>query len=51
MDGSWLSELGKFLDGEENNLKDHKKFYGSKGYTFVDKSFPTVDQADDLIKK
>ena len=43
--------MGKFLDGEPNALKEHKKFYGNKDYEFVDKSFPTVDQAEDLISK
>jgi hypothetical protein len=26
MDSSWLSELDKFLRGEDNKLKEHKNF-------------------------
>ena len=49
MDNTWLAELGKFLDNQPNELKSHPKFYGNEGYTFMDKSFPTAEQADDLI--
>lgn len=27
MDSSYLTEMDKFLAGEENSLKDHKRFY------------------------
>ena len=46
-----MSELGSWLDGQPNHLTEHKKFYGNKGYEFIDKSFPSVEQADALIKE
>lgn len=48
MDSSWLSELDKFLKGEENHLKEHQNFVNYK-YEFLDKSFPSVDSAHQLI--
>jgi hypothetical protein len=48
MDSSWLSELDKFLRGEDNKLKEHKNFVNYK-FEFIDKSFPTTESAHDLI--
>ena len=47
-DSSWLVELDKFLNGKENDLKSHRNFVDHQ-YEFIDKSFPTKDQANDLI--
>lgn len=47
-DASWLVELDKFLSGKENDLKHHRNYVDHK-YEFIDKSFPTKDQANDLI--
>ena len=49
MDASWLTEVDKFLAGEENHLKDHPKFLSKYTYTFKDKSFPSQDAAADLM--
>lgn len=48
MDASWLSELDKFLKGEENKLKEHKNFVNYK-YEYLDKSYPTPEAAHDLF--
>lgn len=48
MDSSWLSELDKFLRGEENTLREHKQFL-NYNYEYLDKSFPTPDKAKDLM--
>lgn len=48
MDSSWLSELDKFLRGEENHLKEHKNFV-NYNYEYLDKSFPTSEKAFDLM--
>ena len=48
MDSSWLTELDKFLSNEPNELKSHKKYFGSE-YQLTDKSFPSVEQAEALI--
>ena len=48
MDASWMVELDKFINNQPNKLKEHKKYYASE-YEFIDKSFPTVEQADALF--
>lgn len=48
MDSTWLSELDKFLRGEENNLKQHKNFV-NYNYEYLDKSFPTSEKVHDLM--
>lgn len=48
MDSSWLSELDKFLRGEENHLKEHKYFM-NYNFEYLDKSFPTAEKAHDLF--
>ena len=48
-DSSWLVELDKFLAGKENHLKDHPKFIKHE-YEFTEKSFPSADQANELIR-
>lgn len=48
MDSSWLNELDRFLRGEENNLKGHKSFI-NYNYEYIDKSFPTVEAAHNVI--
>lgn len=48
LDNSWLNELGKFLRGEENKLKEHKNFVNYK-YEYLDKSYPTVENAHKLF--
>ena len=50
LDSSWLTEVDKFLKGEENHLKDHKRFY-NYNFEFVDKSFPTAEKVADLMHK
>jgi hypothetical protein len=42
--------LDKFLKGEENNLKAHP-LYIDYQYEYLDKSFPTAEQAHELINK
>ena len=48
MDSSWLSELDKFLRGEDNKLKEHKNFVNYQ-YEYIDKSFPTPEKAHELM--
>jgi len=48
MDASWLNEVDKFLKGEPNNLKGHKR-YLNYPYELLDKSFPSGDMAADLM--
>jgi len=48
-DSSYLTELGAFLDNKPNHLKEHHKFL-DYDYEFIDKSYPTVDMAKDLIE-
>jgi len=49
-DSSWLVEVDKFLKGEENNLKEHKRFYNFP-FELKDKSFPTAEAVSDLMHK
>ena len=49
-DSSWLEQLDLFLDGKENTLKEHPRYLKYE-YEFMDKSFPTLEQAKDLITK
>lgn len=48
LDSSWLSQVDKFLKGEENNLKGHKR-YLNYPYELKDKSFPSADAVSDLM--
>jgi len=48
MDSSWLSEVDKFLRGEDNKLKEHPNF-ANYNFEYLDKSFPTAEQAHDLM--
>lgn len=48
MDSSWLSELDKFLKGEENKLKEHKNFV-NYNYEYMDKSFPTAENVHAIM--
>lgn len=48
LDSSWLSELDKFLNGEENKLKEHKQFV-NYNYDFMDKSFPTSEKVAQVM--
>merc|ERR1719498_1789918 len=50
LDSSWLVEVDKFLKGEENHLKDHKKFYNYP-FELKDKSFPSASAVSDLMHK
>ena len=50
MDSSYLTEVDKFLRGEENNLKAHKKFLNYP-YEFQDKSFPSADAVKEMMSK
>ena len=43
-----MSEMDKFLRGEENNLKEHKR-YLNYDFNFTDKSFPTAEAASSLM--
>lgn len=49
-DGTWYHELDAFLSGKENHLKEHSRYNGYS-YDFKDKSFPSLEQAADLINK
>ena len=42
--------MDKFLRGEENTWKQHPN-YINYNYQYLDKSFPTAEQAHDLISK
>ena len=48
LDSTWLTELDKFLRGEDNKLKEHKNFINYK-YEYLDKSFPSVEAAHHLF--
>lgn len=48
-DASWLTEMDKFLNGKENNLKQHANFM-NYDFKFKDKSFPSQEMASDLIR-
>ena len=48
-DSSWLVELDKFLAGKENHLKEHHRYVNHE-YEFIDKTFPTKDAANELIR-
>merc|ERR1719265_1513197 len=48
LDSTWLNEMDKFLKGEENNLKGHKRYLNYE-YELKDKSFPTADAVADLM--
>ena len=49
-DSSYLVEMDKFLRGEENNFRGHKKFY-DYNFEFKDKSFPSAEKVADLMHK
>jgi len=49
-DATWLTEMDKFLNNKPNALKEHPR-YLNYAFEFKDKSFPTVEQAGDLISK
>ena len=49
MDSSWLAEMDKFLKGEDNKFKEHKNFVNYQ-YEYIDKSFPTIDKARNLMQ-
>ena len=49
LDATYLKELDAFLDGKPNHLKDHARFLNYE-YEFKDKSYPTLEQAKDLIE-
>ena len=40
--------MDKFLRGEENNLKNHKR-YLNYDFTHIDKSFPTAEAVSSLM--
>ena len=44
-----LSELDKFLRGEDNKLKEHKNFVNYQ-FEYIDKSFPTTEKAQELMQ-
>ena len=44
-----MRELDAFLDGKPNHLKEHKRFL-KYNYEFIDKSYPSLEQAKDLIE-
>ena len=48
-DASYLVELNAFLDGKPNHLKDHPRFL-NYNYEFIDKSYPSLDDAKNLIE-
>lgn len=48
-DATYLHELDAFLDGKPNHLKEHPRFL-NYDYEFADKSYPSLEQAKDLIE-
>ena len=48
-DASYLQELDAFLDCKPNHLKDHPRFL-NYAYQYKDKSYPTIEQAKELIE-
>ena len=48
MDSSWLTEVDKFLRGEENAMKEHP-YYANYDFDYKDKSYPTEEKAYDLF--
>ena len=48
-DASYLAEMDAFLDGKPNHLKEHPR-YLNFAYDFKDKSYPSLDQAKELIE-
>ena len=46
---SYMVEVDKFLAGKENHLTHHGKYM--IGADLIDKSFPTPDQARDVMEK
>ena len=50
LDSSWLTEVDKFLKGEPNNLKGHKKFY-DYNFELIDKSYPSMDAVSEMMSK
>lgn len=51
MDSSWLVAMDKFLAGKpDHGLFEHANFINYK-YQFVDKSFPTQEQASALVNQ
>lgn len=49
-DSSWYMEVDKFLRGEPNHIKDHKKFLNYP-YEYMDKSFPTAEAVQEMMSK
>ena len=43
-----MAEMDKFLRGEENSLKEHKR-YLNYDFNLMDKGFPTADAASSLM--
>ena len=43
-----MVELDKFVKNQPNHLKEHPKYFASE-YEFIDKSFPSVEQADAMF--
>lgn len=48
-DASYLTELDAFLDNRPNHLKEHKRFL-NYNFQYVDKSYPSLEAAKDLIE-
>lgn len=49
-DATWLTELDAFLNNKPNHLKEHPRYLNYK-FDFKDKSFPSAEDAANLIKK
>ena len=43
-----MIEMDKFLKGEPNTFKEHKNFVNYQ-YQYLDKGFPTVEQAHEVF--
>jgi len=48
LNSSYLTEVDKFLRGEDNNLKGHKRYLNYE-YELLDKSFPTAEATAALM--
>jgi len=48
MDSTWLIEMDKFLKCEPNKMKEHKN-YVNYHFEYIDKSFPSVENAHALF--
>jgi hypothetical protein len=48
LESSYLNEVDRFLKGEANDLKGHKRYLNYE-YELLDKSFPSQEAVADLM--